>query len=72
MSPYLISGLGAYRSECSLDVGCDAATKFGWNVGLGARLFVLGFRSFVEARYHTTQHRDNDVRYFPLTVGVLF
>ena len=72
LSPYLISGLGAYRSECSLDIGCDATTEFGWNVGLGAKLFVLGFRSFLEARYHSTEHHDTDVRYFPLTIGILF
>jgi opacity protein-like surface antigen len=72
MSPYLIAGLGAYRTECSLDVGCEATTKFGWNVGLGARLFVLGFRSFAEARYHRTKRGDSGVNYFPITLGVMF
>jgi hypothetical protein len=72
MSPYLISGLGAYRSECSFGPGCDATTKFGWNVGLGSRLFVLGFRSFIEARYHRTKRGDSEVNYFPLTLGVMF
>jgi hypothetical protein len=71
MSPYLISGLGAYRSECSLDIGCDATTKLGWNVGLGTKLYV-GFRSFIEARYHRTRRGDASVTYFPLTVGLLF
>ena len=71
MSPYLIAGLGAYRTECSLDVGCDASTKFGWNVGLGTKLYV-GFRSFIEARYHRTRRGDASLNYFPLTFGVLF
>jgi hypothetical protein len=71
MSPYLISGLGAYRTECSLAVGCEATTKFGWNAGLGTKLFV-GFRSFVEARYHRTKRGDRQVSYFPLTLGVMF
>jgi hypothetical protein len=71
MSPYLISGLGAYRSECSLDAGCDARTKFGWNVGLGTKLYV-GFRSFIEARYHRTRRDDSEVNYFPLTFGLMF
>jgi opacity protein-like surface antigen len=71
MSPYLISGLGAYRTECSLDLGCEATTRFGWNVGLGTKLFV-GFRSFIEARYHRTKRGDSDVNYFPLTLGVMF
>ncbi len=71
MSPYLISGLGAYRTECSLPVGCDATTKFGWNVGVGAKLFV-GFRSFVEARYHRTKRDDVSINYFPVTLGLMF
>ncbi|HJU67755.1 MAG TPA: outer membrane beta-barrel protein [Gemmatimonadaceae bacterium] len=72
MSPYLISGLGAYRSECSLDSGCEATTRYGWNVGLGTKLFVLGFRSFLEARYHRTEIGDTDVQYFTPTFGILF
>ena len=71
MSPYLISGLGAYRTECSLAAGCDASTKFGWNVGLGTKLYV-GFRSFIEARYHRTRRGDASVNYFPLTFGLMF
>jgi opacity protein-like surface antigen len=71
MSPYLIAGLGAYRSECSRATGCEATTKFGWNVGLGTKLFV-GFRSFLEARYHRTKQGDRSVNYFPLTLGLMF
>lgn len=72
LSPYLISGLGAYRSECSVDPGCDATTRYGWNVGLGTKVYVLGFRSFLEARYHRTERGENDVHFFPVTFGVLF
>lgn len=71
LSPYLIAGLGAYRTECSLDTGCEATTKFGWNAGLGTKLFV-GFRSFVEARYHRTKRAGRDMSYFPLTLGLMF
>jgi len=72
MSPYLVSGLGAYRSDCSLDVGCDATTRYGWNVGLGAKLVGFGLRSFVEARYHRTSRGGSAVHYVPLTVGLTF
>ena len=72
MSPYLISGAGAYRSECSLDTECEPTTRYGWNVGLGTKLFILGFRSFLEARYHRTEIGDSDVHYFPITFGFLF
>jgi hypothetical protein len=72
LSPYLISGLGAYRSECSLDSACEPTTRYGWNVGLGTKLFVLGFRSFLEARYHRTEIGDTDVQYFTPTFGLFF
>ena len=69
-SPYLLAGLGAYRTECSAATGCNAATRYGWNFGLGTNLYVLGFRSFVEARYHLTKFHGTPVHYFPLTFGV--
>ena len=72
MSPFLISGLGAYRTECSADTGCDASTKYGWNVGLGTKLYSLGFRSFLEARYHRTSRAGRGVHFFPITLGVMF
>ena len=72
MSPYLISGLGAYRTDCSLATGCEASTRYGWNVGLGTKLYVLGFRSFLEARYHRTERGDTDVNFFPVTFGLVF
>ena len=71
MSPYLISGLGAYHTECSLGPGCDGTTRFGWNVGLGVKLYVMGVRSFLEARYHRTDRGGTDVNYVPVTFGVI-
>ena len=72
LSPYLISGLGAYRTDCSAGPGCGATTRYGWNVGLGTKLYVLGFRSFLEARYHRTGRGDSDVNFFPVTFGLIF
>ena len=72
LSPYLISGAGAYRSDCSLETGCEPTTRYGWNVGLGTKMFVLGFRSFLEARYHRTEIGDTGVQYFTPTFGILF
>jgi hypothetical protein len=72
LSPYLISGLGAYRTECSAGPDCDVTTRYGWNVGLGTKLYVLGFRSFLEARYHRTERGDRDVNFFPVTFGLMF
>ena len=72
LSPSLLSGVGAYRSECTAGPGCDATTRYGWNVGLGTKLYTLGFRSFLEARYHRTERREGDMHYFPVTFGLLF
>jgi hypothetical protein len=72
LSPYLISGLGAYRTECSAGPDCEATTRYGWNVGVGTRLYVLGFRSFLEARDHRTERGESDVNFFPVTFGLMF
>ena len=72
MSPYVIAGLGAYRVDCSLGPGCDAVTAFGWNAGLGTKLYVLGFRSFLEARYHRSEKDERSVGYFPVSFGLMF
>ena len=70
-SPYVIAGLGAYHSDCT-SAGCEGTTKFGWNGGLGTKLYFLGFRSFLEARFHSTSSGNNEVRYVPVTLGVIF
>lgn len=72
LSPYLISGLGAYRTQCSVEPNCDATTRYGWNVGLGTKLYVLGFRTFLEGRYHRTERGDSGVHFFPVTFGLTF
>ena len=71
VSPHLIAGLGAYRTDCSLGSACRAVTHFGWNVGLGTKLYLLGVRSFLEARYHRTKANGSSVNYFPLTIGLM-
>ena len=71
VSPHLIAGLGAYRTDCSLDV-CEAATHFGWNAGLGMKFYLLGLRSFVEARYHHASAEGSSISYVPVTLGLTF
>ena len=72
ISPHLIAGLGAYRTDCSVSTACEGVTHFGWNVGLGMKLYTLGFRSFVEARYHRTSANGSSINYFPVTLGLIF
>jgi hypothetical protein len=68
IAPYAITGLGAYRVDCSGGATCGADTRFGWNAGLGTRLRLLGFGSFVEARYHRTKGTS----FVPVTFGLTF
>jgi hypothetical protein len=72
LSPYLITGLGAYRTDCSFGPGCAGSTRFGWNGGLGTRLYTMGVTSFIEARYHQTTRGDSGVHFVPVTLGLLF
>ncbi len=72
VSPYVLVGAGAYRTECSLGPGCRSRVRYGWNFGLGAKLFFLGLPSFVEVRHHRTKSRAGEVHYFPLTFGIMF
>jgi hypothetical protein len=69
---YVLAGLGAYLTECSLGPGCESRVRYGWNYGLGAKFFFLGLENFVEIRGHRTKSRAIDVHYFPLTIGILF
>jgi opacity protein-like surface antigen len=76
--PFLRAGAGTYTVRLSQDVqsstatttvgGNEQASKFGFNVGLGARYRVAGGTSLgVEAMYHHVFARDTDVSFS--TVG---
>lgn len=70
ISPYLIGGAGYYRVR--FDGTCSGVctdfvdavqtqTNFGLNAGAGATVPLAGFRTFVEARYHSV-HVDANFR----------
>lgn len=68
IGPYVIGGVGYYRSttECT---GCSAGSnKVGFNGGAGVRVGLLGFSAFAEARYHSA----SSTQFIPLSVGVTF
>jgi hypothetical protein len=71
-SPFVVAGAGAYRLACSGGARCGAATKFGWNAGLGTKLTGLGLLTFVEARFHSVVEPGRDLHFFPVTLGLLF
>lgn len=69
---YVLLGLGAYHTECSLGPGCDSRVRYGWNYGLGAKFYFLGLENFLEIRGHRTKSQSEDVHYFPVTFGIMF
>ena len=71
-APYLIAGVGAYNVGCTGGVGCDSATRFGWNAGLGTRFAAVGVTAFAEARFHRVELRGGGLQYIPATFGLLF
>jgi hypothetical protein len=72
VSPYLITGAGAYRLECTGTIDCGSTTRFGWNAGLGFKLAGVGQLWFVESRFHAVNARAGNVRYVPVTLGLMF
>ena len=80
VSPYIIGGLGMYRSKLDFDEEIDdipgveendAQTDFGFNGGIGVRFGLSGFSTFAEARYHKVTG-DTDASYIPITFGIMF
>jgi hypothetical protein len=72
ISPYLITGAGAYRIECFGNVSCGSTTRFGWNAGFGFKIAALTQLWFVESRFHAVNASTGNVRFVPLTFGLTF
>ena len=75
VKPYVLGGLGVYRSTDNFDapeVHEEPITRLGANVGLGARLSFVRFGTFVEARFHRIFGNNRDIDFVPVTVGVMF
>lgn len=69
-TPYIIGGAGLYRTRFSVGNSSDASTDIGFNIGGGLQFGMAGLTAFVEARYHSVH--DENVRFLPVTFGVLF
>ncbi len=72
LSPYLITGLGAYHLSCSGTPTCDGFTRFGWNAGLGTKIAALGLKWFLEGRFHAVNASGGNIRFVPITLGLTF
>jgi hypothetical protein len=72
LSPYVIAGAGAYNFQCFGSASCDAATRFGWNAGIGTKFVARGQDGFLESRLHAVNAKSGNVRYVPITIGLIF
>jgi hypothetical protein len=76
VSPYVIAGIGTYRTSATATVlGVQVsthATDVGYHIGLGVKAGFMGFGLFGEARFVDIATSGSHTRYFPITVGLSF
>lgn len=70
ITPYLIGGVGAYRSSGTAAAG--SSTDFGANLGGGLRLGLPGLSVFGEARVHSLFNEGDATRFAPISLGIRF
>jgi opacity protein-like surface antigen len=71
--PYIIGGVGDYDVKISPSAGGGTSqSNFGYNLGAGVKVALVGFNAFVEARYHHVNQDQGSVAFTPITVGVMF
>jgi opacity protein-like surface antigen len=68
-SLYAIGGAGYYSTREPF-FSSESTTDIGWNIGGGFEFALTGFSAYVEARYHYVS--NTDVRFVPITFGVVF
>ena len=66
---YLIGGIGYYNTRDPF-LTSETQSNLGWNIGGGFRFGLTGFSAYLEARFHTVS--NSDVRFIPVTFGLLF
>lgn len=71
--PYLLGGIGMYRSGGEIDgTELEASTDFGINAGAGVRFNLGQIRSFAEVRLHNIMTEGSATRVVPITFGLVF
>jgi hypothetical protein len=71
--PYLIGGGGAYNSKATGDDALGgSSTEFGINLGAGFEFEAGGTGLFVEGRWHNLFLEGDNLKFFPLTLGITF
>lgn len=78
--PYLIGGAGIYNSKFDVD-NVEGKTSAGLNFGIGAKIPLTGFSTFVEGRVHYMFQKQeslignagyNSLVFVPVTFGITF
>jgi hypothetical protein len=69
VSFYGIGGLGGFQADAG---GGDSDTKLGWNLGAGLRIPLSGFSGYIEARFHQVNGDGGNLRWIPITFGLVF
>ena len=73
IGPYVIGGLGMYRSSASCSACSGSNTNPGFNLGGGLRFGLAGFSAFGEARYHYVKASSgSNLQFIPVSFGVTF
>lgn len=67
IKPYVLGGLGFYRSDCDVDL-CEASNDLGFNFGGGLNFNLGTLDTHVEARYHSV----DDSSFLPIVFGIRF
>ena len=72
MKPYLLGGVGAIRMATDQS-GVKTSTRFGFDIGAGVTIPVLGRAAFIEGRINSmSQPSAKPLRYAPVVLGFFF
>jgi hypothetical protein len=70
LSPYIIGGVGMYRSTSSV-ANSGSSTDPGVNIGAGISFGLAGFGAFAELRFHDVMgDNSSHLRFIPITFGI--
>lgn len=81
VAPYLIGGLGVYNVKTTIEISGQSddqsKTAAGLNGGIGVKIPLSGFQTFVEARFHHVFSKDDEkgtgtAQFIPLSFGIMF
>lgn len=79
VKPYVLGGLGAYRTSMSMDLGAgnatvnDNKTNLGFNAGVGMRFKMAGHVAYVEGRYVDQGNWEGSkIASLPIAFGIEF